>query len=86
MRAVGLVEAVRDGRLVRYRLVDEEIEAACGLMREVLVRRLTRLGDLAATAHAVPTSTTSTFPTSTIPTSTIPTSTIPTHPNEGSPR
>lgn len=50
MRAVGLVEAVRDGRTVRYHLSDPEILAACGLMREALVRRLARLGDLAATA------------------------------------
>ena len=48
MRAVGLVESQRDGRSVRYRLADDEILAACSLMREVLVRRLSRLGDLAA--------------------------------------
>ena len=47
MRGVGLVEAVRDGRTVQYRLTDPEILSACHLMREVLVRRLTRLGDLA---------------------------------------
>ncbi len=50
MRAVGLVEATREGRSVRYRLVDPEILEACGLMREVLVRRLARLGDLAVIA------------------------------------
>jgi len=50
MRAVGLVEATREGRTVRYRLSDPEILEACGLMREALVRRLARLGDLAATA------------------------------------
>jgi DNA-binding transcriptional ArsR family regulator len=50
MRAVGLVEAVRDGRTVRYQLSDPQILAACGLMRAVLVRRLSRLGDLAAAA------------------------------------
>lgn len=48
MRGVGLVEAVRDGRTVQYRLTDPEILSACHLMREVLVRRLTRLGDLAS--------------------------------------
>jgi ArsR family transcriptional regulator len=48
MRSVGLVEPRRDGRTVRYRLTDPEILAACGLMREVLIRRLSRLGDLAA--------------------------------------
>lgn len=51
MRSVGLVEAVRDGRSVRYRLADLQILAACGLMRDVLVRRLSRMGDLAAAAH-----------------------------------
>ena len=52
MRAVGLVEAIREGRLVRYRLTDPEILAACDLMRDVLVRRLSLLGDLAASAQA----------------------------------
>jgi len=51
MRSVGLVEAVRDGRSVTYRLTDPQILAACGLMRAVLVRWLSRLGDLAAAAH-----------------------------------
>ena len=51
MRAVGLVEALRDGRSVTYRLSDPQILAACGLMRAVLVRRLSRLGDLAAAVH-----------------------------------
>ncbi len=50
LRSVGIVEAQRDGRSVRYRLADPGIYAACGLMREVLVRRLSRLGDLAAAA------------------------------------
>ncbi|HYN47404.1 MAG TPA: metalloregulator ArsR/SmtB family transcription factor [Candidatus Nanopelagicales bacterium] len=61
MRAVGLVEAVRDGRTARYALSDPEILAACGLMRGALVRRLSRLGDLAAAArrpddHVIPSS------------------------------
>ena len=51
MRAAGLVEAVRDGRNVTYQLSDLQILAACALMRGVLVRRLSRLGDLAAAAH-----------------------------------
>ena len=51
MRSAGLVEAVRDGRTVRYRLADPQILAACEVMRAVLVRRLSRLGDLAAAAH-----------------------------------
>jgi ArsR family transcriptional regulator len=50
MRSVGLVAAIREGRSVRYRLTDPEIFAACGLMRDVLVRRLSRLGELAAAA------------------------------------
>jgi ArsR family transcriptional regulator len=48
LRSAGLVEAVREGREVRYRLADPEIVAACGLMRQVLIRRITRLGDVAA--------------------------------------
>jgi DNA-binding transcriptional ArsR family regulator len=48
LRGVGLVEAVRDGREVRYQLADPEIVAACGLMRQILIRRIARLGDLAA--------------------------------------
>jgi len=51
MRSAGLVEASRDGRSVRYHLSDPQILAACGLMRDVLVRRLSRLGDLAAAVH-----------------------------------
>ena len=51
MRSAGLVEAIRDGRTVSYRLSDPQILAACELMRTVLVRRLSRLGDLAAAAH-----------------------------------
>ncbi|HEX2755220.1 MAG TPA: metalloregulator ArsR/SmtB family transcription factor [Candidatus Limnocylindrales bacterium] len=51
MRGVGLVEAVRDGRNVSYRVSDPQILVACGLMRDVLVRRLSRLGDLAAAVH-----------------------------------
>jgi ArsR family transcriptional regulator len=52
LRSVGLVEATRDGRRVRYRLIDPEILAACSLMREVIVRRLSALGRLAASAAA----------------------------------
>ena len=54
MRAAGVVESRRDGRCVRYALVDPGIVAACGLMRQVLIRRLTRLGDLAAAAAGTP--------------------------------
>ncbi len=51
LRSIGLVEAVRDGRTVEYRLADPQVLAACELMRSVLVRRLSRLGDLAAAAY-----------------------------------
>lgn len=50
MRAVGLVGATRDGRVVRYRIADPEILDACDLMRNVIVRRLSALGNLAAAA------------------------------------
>ncbi len=48
MRGAGLVDAIRDGRNVSYQVSDRQILSACGLMRNVLVRRLSRLGDLAA--------------------------------------
>ena len=50
LRTSGIVEAERDGREVRYRLADPDVMVACGLMRAVLERRLTRLGALAANA------------------------------------
>lgn len=50
LRAVGVVEAERDGRSMHYRITDPGLVAACDLMRGVLVRRLTHLGDLAAGA------------------------------------
>jgi DNA-binding transcriptional ArsR family regulator len=51
MRGAGLVEAIREGRTASYRLVDPQVLTACNLMRAVLVRRLSRLGDLAAAAN-----------------------------------
>jgi DNA-binding transcriptional ArsR family regulator len=48
LRIAGVVEAERDGREVRYRLADPDVMVACGLMRAVLERRLTRLGEIAA--------------------------------------
>lgn len=48
LRSAGLVEAVRSGREVKYQLADPEIVEACGLMREVLIRRIGRLGEMAA--------------------------------------
>jgi DNA-binding transcriptional ArsR family regulator len=53
MRSAGIVEARRDGRSVRYELADPGFLAACGLMRDALVRRLSRYGDLAAAAGDV---------------------------------
>ena len=54
LRAVGIVEAERDGREVRYRLTDSDVMVACDLMRSVLERRLTRLGQIAATSNPPP--------------------------------
>lgn len=53
LRASGIVEAERDGREVRYRLADPDVMVACGLMRSVLERRLTRLGAMAANSVGV---------------------------------
>lgn len=52
MRAVGLVEAERDGREVRYRLADPEIIEACETMRGVLARRLARASAAASRTAA----------------------------------
>ena len=54
LRVAGIVEAERDGREVRYRLADPDVMVACALMRSVLERRLSRLGEMAAKA-TVPT-------------------------------
>ncbi len=48
LRAAGVVESERDGREVRYRLADPDVMVACGIMRGVLERRLTRLAHLSA--------------------------------------
>ena len=56
LRAVGLVEADRDGRDVRYRLADPEVMVACGIMRGVLERRLRRLADLSSSSPVAPAS------------------------------
>ncbi len=55
MRQAGLVEAVRAGRDVRYRLADPELVAGCSLMRQILIRRIARLGHLAAAYEATST-------------------------------
>ena len=47
MRTAGLVDAERVGREVRYRLSDPDVIVACGVMRSVLERRLSRLGRMA---------------------------------------
>jgi len=54
LRTAGLVDAERDGREVRYRLADPDVMVACGVMRSVLERRLTRLGRMAQQSVAVP--------------------------------
>jgi DNA-binding transcriptional ArsR family regulator len=51
MRTAGMVEAERDGREVRYRLADAGVIQACQIMRGVLERRLSRLGQLASATH-----------------------------------
>ena len=51
LRAVGVVEAERDGRCVRYRISDPLLISACDLLRGVLVRRLSYLGAIAANAE-----------------------------------
>lgn len=48
LRSAGLVDAERAGREVRYRLSDPDVMVACGLMRSVLERRLSRLGRIVA--------------------------------------
>jgi DNA-binding transcriptional ArsR family regulator len=52
LRTAGIVDAERDGREVRYRLSDPDVTIACALMRGVLERRLTRLGQMAANSTA----------------------------------
>jgi DNA-binding transcriptional ArsR family regulator len=47
LRAVGLVDAARHGREIRYSLADPDVLVACGVMRSVLQRRLERLALLA---------------------------------------
>ena len=55
LRAAGVVEAERDGREVRYRLADPDVMVACGVMRRVLERRLSRLAGLAPASPSSPT-------------------------------
>jgi DNA-binding transcriptional ArsR family regulator len=50
MRSAGVVEGDRVGRVVRYRLADPNIVRACGLMRDVLQRRVLRLAEVYSVA------------------------------------
>jgi ArsR family transcriptional regulator len=51
MRSAGIVDAVRDGRETRYRLIDPEVLVACAVMRGVLERRVDRLARVADAAR-----------------------------------
>jgi DNA-binding transcriptional ArsR family regulator len=53
LRAAGLVDAEREGREVRYRLSDPDVMVACGIMRSVLTRRLSRLGRLSTADQSI---------------------------------
>jgi len=53
LRTAGLVDAERDGREVRYRLSDPDVMVACGVMRGVLTRRLSRLGRLSTVDQSI---------------------------------
>ncbi len=55
MRSIGIVEAERDGREVRYRLADPEVISACEAMRGVLIRRIARMSAAADRAQAATT-------------------------------
>jgi len=51
MRSAGIVDAERDGREIRYHLVDPEVLVACAVMRRVLERRVDRLARIADSAR-----------------------------------
>jgi len=51
MRTAGMVESERDGREIRYRLVDPDVLVACAVMRGVLERRVDRLARVADSAR-----------------------------------
>jgi ArsR family transcriptional regulator len=55
MRAAGVVEAVRNGREVTYRLIDPDVVVACGVMRGILERRIDRLAGLSGPTWPAPT-------------------------------
>jgi ArsR family transcriptional regulator len=54
LRAAGIVESERGGREIRYRLADDEVMVACGIMRGVLQRRIRRLAGLASVVDPQP--------------------------------
>jgi DNA-binding transcriptional ArsR family regulator len=63
LRSAGVVDSVRDGREVRYRLADDDVMVACSIMRGVLQRRIRRLAGLSengSSTAAVPTPATTT--------------------------
>ena len=66
MKSVGIVEAERVGREIRYRLADPDVVAACDLMRGVLQRRLARLAGISASSPATTAAATSEPPLATI--------------------
>ena len=51
MRTAGMVESERDGREIRYHLVDPDVLVACAVMRGVLERRVDRLARVADSAR-----------------------------------
>ena len=53
MRSAGIVESERCGREVTYRLADADVVRACGLMRGVLMRRLSRLNEITDAADSL---------------------------------
>ncbi len=50
MRSAGLVDGVRDGTTVRYRLAEPAIIAACDIVRGIVDRRLARTAVTASSA------------------------------------
>jgi DNA-binding transcriptional ArsR family regulator len=48
MRAAGLIERVREGPGVRYRLADQDYVEACRIMHDAIRRRLSRLAEASA--------------------------------------
>jgi ArsR family transcriptional regulator len=53
MRSTGMVQGARNGRSILYRISDPAVVEACGLMRQVLRRRLTRMGELSQRRESI---------------------------------